>query len=65
MSKIRRTTQIVDLMTVVMRKEKGFNCWRAKRMISARVKLRQRHKINSQIGKMLRWISQMLSREQI
>jgi hypothetical protein len=54
MSSIGRTTHTVDLMTVVMRKEKGVNFPRAKRRISARVKLRQRHNINSQIGKMLR-----------
>lgn len=61
MSKIGGTIHTVDLMTVVMRKEKGFNFRRAKRMISVRVKLRQRHNINNQIGKMLRWTSQMLS----
>ena len=65
MSRIGRTSHAVDLMMVVMRKEKGVNFWRAKRMISVRVKLRQRDNINNQIEKVLRLSSQMLSRGRI
>jgi hypothetical protein len=56
MSRIGRTTHTVALMTFVMRKEKGHNFRRAKRMISVRVKLRQRHEINNQIEKILRQV---------
>lgn len=49
-SRMNRTTHIVDLITFVMRKVRGFNFLRARRTISVTVRIRQTDSIVNQIG---------------
>lgn len=58
-SRTNKTTHIVDLMTFVMRKVRGFSLCRARRIISVTVRMRQTHNIVNHIG------TTLLSRSQL